>query len=714
MSEPLVYFATCADLALAGFTKIGSCGNWVDRSSTYKTSYPLHNIKPYCIIITERHTLVETIFLKEFKEFSSVKHEDYKDGGTEWITKKLSIKEIKDVLNKHPTIICRLLEDAELDKYLDDAERKVRELQEEKQKKLNEEYELYIETLNEEIFPYELRGCQPGAANKIERHFQTENSCIVNWPCGLGKTILSLYIIRSYNTILIGVPSALLVIQWVQLLQKCFPLSEILAIMSSSVEDTTKSVENTTDTEYVNGWILGKKQYIIVTTYHSFSVVQHLSFNLKVLDECHHLCQTNTDSKFYKILHVKSEKQLALTATLKAVDNEQKIDNFDEKLFGKIIDIKSTLWAIENKYITDYEIITVRVEEKTLYDIMVDILGSVEHQEIFLAAFVMLESISRYPDLTHIIAYCNTRNNASLLDSLISKLLTKRFSKLENNFYQKALDSETLKHSDLKSEVKAFKGSLRGIISSVYIFGEGFDIPKLNGVCVVENMQSEIRIVQSIMRGNRLEKNNPNKINRVILPYNENEQNTFEKVETVITKMGNQDANIEQRIRACVIGASSVSIGGLKYNVDFNNTEELDYIKLKLRHRSVLRLNGCSQIKTQYKYLRTLNVKHKVKSRSEYFSNPKIKHERLDNPPQYFEKKDPTVWRSWYDFLGVDLSVYPPTKDKWRATCAKLNITSLNYSEKWEQFGLPEHPEDLYRDFKNLQTELREKKKRRI
>lgn len=710
MSEPLVYFAICADLALP-FTKIGSCENWVSRSSTYKTSYPLCNIQPYCVIITERHTLLETIFKYEFKDFSSTNYKGYKNGGTEWITKKLTITEIKDVLNKHVTIKCKLLNGEELDEYLENAERKVRELQEEKQKKLNEEYELYKENLNEENFPYELRGCQPETANKIERHFKTEYSCLVNWACGLGKTILSLYIIRSYNTILIGVPSVLLVRQWVQLLQECFPLLDILAIMSSSVG----TVKNTTDIEYVNRWISGKKKYIIVTTYHSFSVVQHLSFNLKVLDECHHLCQTNTDSKFYKILHIKSEKQLALTATIKAVDSEQKVDNFDEKLFGKIIDIKSTLWAIENKYITDYEIITVRVEEKTLYDIMVDILGSVEHQEIFLAAFVMLESITRYPDLTHIIAYCNTCESASLLDNLISKLITKRFSKLENNLYHKALDSETLKNSNLESEVNTFKDSLRGIISSVYIFGEGFDIPKLNGVCVVENMQSEIRIVQSIMRGNRLEKGNPNKINKVILPYNENDQNTFEKVETVITKMGNQDANIEQRIRACVIATGGVNnVGGLKYDVDFNNTEELDYVKLKLRHRSVLRLHGLSQIKTQYKYLRALNVKHEVKSRSEYFSNPKIKHERLDNPPQYFEKKDPTVWRSWYDFLGVDLSVYPPTKDKWRAKCTKLNITSLNYSEKWEQFGLPEHPEDLYRDFKNLQTELREKKKRRF
>ena len=44
----------------------------------------------------------------------------------------------------------------------------------------------------------------------------------------------------------------------------------------------------------------------------------------------------------------------------------------------------------------------------------------------------------------------------------------------------------------------------------VYIFGEGFDLPKLNGVVFAEQMTSEIRIVQSALRPNRMDKNQPN------------------------------------------------------------------------------------------------------------------------------------------------------------------------------------------------------------
>ena len=244
----------------------------------------------------------------------------------------------------------------------------------------------------------------------------------------------------------------------------------------------------------------------------------------------------------------------------------------------------------------------------------------------------------------------------------------------------------------------------------MYIFGEGFDIPKVNGVCVAENMTSEIRIVQSVMRGNRLDKNNPKKVNMIILPYIENEYDTFAKVETVIEKMGNYDSNIEQKINACVIKHSGLNtINDKKINTDFNNIKELNHVKLKLRHRKILRSND-TQAKTEYNYLRSLNITLGIKSRLEYFKNTV---ERLDDPPSYFEKKDPTIWKSWYDFLAIDVRVFPSTKSEWKEKCNLQKITSSNYKTEWKHYNLPENPDDLYRDFKTISTELGEKRKRR-
>ncbi len=73
----------------------------------------------------------------------------------------------------------------------------------------------------------------------------------------------------------------------------------------------------------------------------------------------------------------------------------------------------------------------------------------------------------------------------------------------------------------------------------MYIFGEGFDLPKLNGVCVGSNMRSKIRIVQYLLRPNRLAKANPNKIANIIVPYIDsknwnNDTSSYNKVKNII------------------------------------------------------------------------------------------------------------------------------------------------------------------------------------
>lgn len=86
----------------------------------------------------------------------------------------------------------------------------------------------------------------------------------------------------------------------------------------------------------------------------------------------------------------------------------------------------------------------------------------------------------------------------------------------------------------------------------MYIFGEKCDLPQLNGVCVADNMQSEIRIVQYLLRPNRLDKLNPNKKAYIIIPYIDNnvdENNkSFDKIRNIIKQLRNDNDNIEQKI----------------------------------------------------------------------------------------------------------------------------------------------------------------------
>ena len=58
----------------------------------------------------------------------------------------------------------------------------------------------------------------------------------------------------------------------------------------------------------------------------------------------------------------------------------------------------------------------------------------------------------------------------------------------------------------------------KGILITVYKLGEGINIPSLDTVIFSDNMESYIRIIQAALRGNRIDKNNPDKIAQIIIP----------------------------------------------------------------------------------------------------------------------------------------------------------------------------------------------------
>ena len=90
------------------------------------------------------------------------------------------------------------------------------------------------------------------------------------------------------------------------------------------------------------------EELIILTTYSSSHKIKEVgvSFDLKILDEVHHLTYTDdTDDKsskpFKDILDIESKYQLSLTATIKT----GKVNYLEMMMdvFGKIIDYKSLM-----------------------------------------------------------------------------------------------------------------------------------------------------------------------------------------------------------------------------------------------------------------------------------------------------------------------------------------------------------------------------------
>ena len=79
----------------------------------------------------------------------------------------------------------------------------------------------------------------------------------------------------------------------------------------------------------------------------------------------HHLTTEDIDTaqernSFVKILEVRSKKQIALTATMKELENfEKSVSNDDKDILGDIIEERNLLWAIDKNIVTDYLIQTV-------------------------------------------------------------------------------------------------------------------------------------------------------------------------------------------------------------------------------------------------------------------------------------------------------------------------------------------------------------------
>jgi predicted helicase len=427
------------------------------------------------------------------------------------------------------------------------------------------------------------------------------------------------------------------------------------------------------------------------------------------------------ENKGFRLFHkIQSTRTFFMTATEKTI--ETRMDKLiysmeDETVFGTCIDVKSVQWAIEHQKITDYNILVLKNTEEEV-DGMVRRLGlHVANKEIFISCYMCLKSFEKYGDLTHVLLYTNTTEEAELAQKYIDDLLSSSIVSLpKERLYNQALHSKNV--NDLESEIDRFRNTPHGILSCVYLFGEGFDLPKLNGVCIAGNMQSETRIIQYLLRPNRLEHGNPAKKAYVIIPYIdtddwEMENKSYEKIRILISHLRNSDEQIEQKMTLCVGNREKKpkrkeqherTVNEETYNLE-ENEEELNQMKLRLRYSKALG-SRCSEEQDEYNYVRSINSNLNIQSKKEYNESQERHSHFIASPEEYFKLKG--VWNHWYDFMGVDTKKYIPSKQDWIYFCIEKNVKTVeDYYKCCEEYDiLPREPADFYKDFSNIPTEL--------
>ena len=328
--------------------KIGYTTSLAERDNTYSTNEILRGKFTLVIridgIIPSNDNLLEQsnasigILIEKVIHNYFCNKRIYLDGGIEFFNILVKPK-IQSLLDKLP-IIYTILQPKDIERLIN--EYKLRKYISFRQTKITKILKNWLENIkgkkqiqNNYVIKPLLH--QQQILDKIYEYYKNNSICQIQWACGLGKALLSIFIIWELGckTVLFGVPSVYL--------QKQVKL-EILRIYIGYEENILcvggDDITSTTKLHDIKIFLARQsKQYpkFIITTYDSCELLTQLGndyyFDMKIGDECHHLASiennTNTQTyiKFHKIL---SRKTLFMTATEKNIKYVKKQDIQDD------------------------------------------------------------------------------------------------------------------------------------------------------------------------------------------------------------------------------------------------------------------------------------------------------------------------------------------------------------------------------------------------
>ena len=514
------------------------------------------------------------------------------------------------------------------------------------------------------VVSYVPRNDQTIIIGKSVTHFQEYDKGMLVLMCGVGKTLISLWITQKLNsnTIIIGVPNKLLLKQWEQVISVLFQnIPRLIVSGGVDIENIIRFLEN------------NEKKCVVITTYSSahkvYTATKHISFvfSMKILDEAHHLTSHNmrvasTSKTYIQMLNIPTVKQLALTATVKQLesigDDDNVISNDNVVHFGEIIDRKCLLWAINNNVICDYVIQTIITNEAQLEQQLEQFNITDENDKrLFLSAYASLKSINDGHS-HHLLIYSNNHENSLKLIHFVKLLLENKYFELPE-LYCSNYHSE-MTNKEQSNIINMFENATQGIIACVYCLGEGWDFPLLDAVVFGENMTSNIRIVQSALRASRKNRNDPNKKTKIILPilnrddWLENNDNPdLKKVREVIYQMGLEDETIGHKIKVCRIEIKKQKPRP-RTELEDKRLEDFGEYDEDLTQKLRLKTTTRTALATTYEKTRKILVEKNVKSKEAYLELCERDNRLPTEPELVFSSQ----FTDWIEFLSIKRIYY--------------------------------------------------------
>ena len=430
--------------------------------------------------------------------------------------------------------------------------------------------------------PLDQRPPTPEQHSIVEKAYEWFTSCLTAcamqlwWVCGMGKTWFALLLLhklianKQAKTCVIAVPSLKLVSQWIPDIQMMCRVwypniadLPLLLIGSADIDSDTDDCTHidperiTTDIGRIQKFCVNEcqnatyeKPAIILTTYHSAhklveatKELQDFRFDLLVCDEAHHLTGITEREKvrvFLQTHHIPHRCKLSMTATPKYFTTKKlpehqtvySMDNVDQ--FGEVLDTKPLDWAIKNHKITDYRVCMIHKRIRTVVQWVQQLNTtdfSTNHAEkniclayaSYIAADLLLRGTNK-----KLLLYANKTEHADLacryIKQFIGIIRRNHPTDVHHNdvhvcsLHASTTPEQTNTPATRHQEEQQFEDAYCGVICCVQIYAEGVNMPYLDGVVFGEQMESDIRIVQSSLRPNRLDVNNPMKVASIVIP----------------------------------------------------------------------------------------------------------------------------------------------------------------------------------------------------
>lgn len=358
----------------------------------------------------------------------------------------------------------------------------------------------------------------------------------LRWMCGIGKTLYALYWFRElvqtqgFRTCVIGVPSLVLVDQWKSDVRECLrtwydndnAVDEALLVVGSSGTTNPNDICTFVATD-------STLPRVLLTTYHSAHLLAtHLTaeVDLLVMDEAHHLVGADdpeTPHVFLRVHNIPTRCTLSMTATPKCCTVgdtvRRRVDVYsmdDTDVFGVILDTRNLTWAIDARYVCDYEVCVMHHTFNDVCQLAQRVCNTGDDTSLTLvyAAYLAAEQL-RTGRSKKLLLYTNCTENADRVCEYVRQFLDDDHNNSDDCIV--SLHSNRGTAAERNVVEQRFERAARGVICCVYIYAEGVNMPFLDGVVFGEEMHSTVRIVQSALRGCRVRPNEHKKA-LIVLP----------------------------------------------------------------------------------------------------------------------------------------------------------------------------------------------------